>query len=114
MTSRALAKKAAALALLKKAHNVVILDLRKLTSMTDFFVICSGTSNRMLDALTDAAVEQVKTKFELRARIEGNPNEGWVLADFGDVILHLFSPDRREYYRLEELWSKGKILLRLQ
>ncbi len=68
----------------------------------------------MLDALADAAVERVKEKFDLRARIEGRPGEGWVLVDFGDVILHLFSPDRRGYYRLEELWNKGKVLLHLQ
>jgi ribosome-associated protein len=98
----------------KKGEDIILLDIREIAPFADFFVICSGTSNRMLDALADAAVEQVKKNFDLRARIEGNPNDGWVLADFGDVILHLFSPDRREYYRLEELWSKGKILLRLQ
>jgi ribosome-associated protein len=91
-----------------------LLDIREIAPFADFFVICSGTSDRMLDALSDAAVEQVKQKYNLRARMEGHPGEGWLLADFGDVILHLFSPDRRDYYRLEELWSKGKILLHLQ
>lgn len=68
----------------------------------------------MLKALADAAVDQVRTQYQLRARIEGEPREGWVLVDFGDIILHLFSPDRRDYYRLEELWVEGKVLLRLQ
>jgi len=68
----------------------------------------------MLQALADAAVDQVREKFQLRARIEGEPREGWVLVDFGDIILHLFSPDRRDYYQLEELWENGKVLLRLQ
>ncbi len=90
------------------------MDIRELAPFADYFVICSGTSNRMLDALADSAIEQVRRKYDLLARLEGSPNDGWVLADFGDVILHLFSPDRREYYRLEELWSRAKILLRLQ
>ncbi len=68
----------------------------------------------MLQALADSAVEQTKKVHEVRGRIEGEPHDGWILVDFGDVILHLFSPDRREYYRLEELWAQGKILLRLQ
>ncbi len=68
----------------------------------------------MLQALADSAMEQVKKKSELNGRVEGLSTDGWMLVDFGDVILHCFSPDRREYYRLEELWSKGKILLHLQ
>ncbi len=68
----------------------------------------------MLDALADAAAKTVKEKFDLRPHLEGRPGDGWLLADFGDVILHLFSPDRREYYRLEELWSQGKVLLHVQ
>lgn len=68
----------------------------------------------MLQALADGVVEQVRNRFEFKGRIEGMPQDGWLLVDFGDVVLHLFSPDRREYYRLEELWSQGKVLLRLQ
>ena len=68
----------------------------------------------MLQALADAAQEQVKKRYSLPGRVEGSSSNGWVLVDFGDVILHLFSPDRRNYYRLEELWGQGKILLRLQ
>lgn len=68
----------------------------------------------MLQALADAAVEKVHKQHHLPARVEGVPQDGWVLVDFGDVILHLFSPDRRDYYRLEELWAQGKVLVRLQ
>lgn len=68
----------------------------------------------MVQALADAAIEQVKNKFDLIGRIEGLPAYGWVLVDFGDVILHIFSPERRQYYRLEDLWIHGKILLRVQ
>jgi ribosome-associated protein len=71
----------------------------------------------MLQALADAAMEQVRMEykeFSIRGRKEGGSENGWVLVDFGDVILHLFSPDRRKYYLLEELWNQGKVIVRLQ
>jgi ribosome-associated protein len=68
----------------------------------------------MLDALAESAESRVSEQYRLPARLEGSPKHGWLLVDFGDVILHLFSPERRDYYRLEELWAKGKILLHLQ
>jgi ribosome-associated protein len=98
----------------KKGEDIVLLDIHETSSFADYFIICSGSSNRMLDALAEAAVQQAKKEHSVLARIEGSPEYGWVLADFGDVILHLFSPERRQYYRLEELWAQGKILLHLQ
>ena len=77
-------------------------------------MICSGTSERMIQTLADSATEGVKQEFSVRGRVEGVPQDGWILVDFGDVILHIFSPDRRNYYRLEDLWSDGKVLLHLQ
>ena len=68
----------------------------------------------MLDSLADAVRESAKQKFGLNGRVEGVPAAGWLLVDLGDVVVHLFSPEQRDYYRLEELWGKGKILLRLQ
>jgi ribosome-associated protein len=68
----------------------------------------------MLQALADSALEEVKKMYDLRGRVEGTPQDGWVLVDFGDIVLHIFSNDRREYYQLEELWSEGKVLLHLQ
>ena len=68
----------------------------------------------MLDALLDAVREGVRERFGRKARQEGESRDGWVLADYGDIIVHVFSPDRRNYYRLEELWSQGKVLLHLQ
>lgn len=90
------------------------MDIHDLAIFADFFVICSGTSERMLEALADASIEQVKKEHDIRPRLEGLPRDGWILVDFGEVVLHLFSPDRRDYYRLEELWSEGKVLLHLQ
>lgn len=68
----------------------------------------------MLQTLVEAAIEQVKKKYNVPARLEGLPQDGWLLVDFGDIILHVFSPDRRNYYRLEDLWMDGKVLLHLQ
>jgi ribosome-associated protein len=101
----------------KKGEDILLLDIHEHSSFADYFVICSGTSDRMLQALADAVMDQVRKdykEFRIRGRKEGLAENGWVLVDFGDVILHLFSPERREYYQLEELWSQGKILLRLQ
>jgi ribosome-associated protein len=109
-----LARKIAGILEEKKGEDILVLDIRGFADFTDCFVICSGTSDRMLQALSDEVIDQVRNDFHLKGRVEGVPHEGWILVDYGDVILHLFSPDRRDYYRLEELWGKGKILLRLQ
>jgi ribosome-associated protein len=98
----------------KKGEDIILMDIQEQAIFAEFFVICTGTSDRMLQALADSAIEQVKQKYALKGRVEGSAREGWVLVDFGDVLLHLFSPDRRDYYRLEDLWSQAKILLRLQ
>jgi ribosome-associated protein len=68
----------------------------------------------MLDALAKGVLEAIKQEHKKKGRIEGQAEEGWLLLDYGDVVVHLFSPDMREYYDLEELWSDGKILLRMQ
>lgn len=98
----------------KKAEDIVLLDIQELTTIADYFVICSGTSSRMLDALAQAVSEKMREKHRLRARVEGLPQNGWILADYGDVIVHLFSLEQRAYYGLEQLWAEGKMLLRVQ
>jgi ribosome-associated protein len=98
----------------KKAENILLLDIHEIASFTDYFVICNGTSDRMLSALADAVSEAAHHIYQLPARIEGQPEDGWLLVDLGDTVVHLFSPDQRDYYRLEQLWEKGKILLKLQ
>lgn len=90
------------------------MDIQGIAIFADFFVICTGTSERMLSALGEAVDEVLQKAFGINIRLEGNPQDGWVLADCGDVIVHLFSPQRRDYYRIEELWSQGKILVHLQ
>ena len=85
-----------------------------MASFTDYFVICNGTSDRMLDALAKGVLEATKKDYKKKGRITGAPNEGWLVLDYGDVVVHLFSPDQREHYDLEELWGDGKVLLRVQ
>jgi len=98
----------------KKGEDILILDIREVAPLADYFVICSGTSDRMLDALIDGVQREVKKAHSLRPRIEGSPGDGWVLADYGDVIVHLFSPIKRNFYSLEQLWNEGKIILHVQ
>lgn len=98
----------------KKGVDIILIDLQDIAIFTDYFVICSGSTDRMVQALVDSAIDQVKKEFKINARVEGQSEDGWMLVDFGDIILHIFSPQRRDYYRLEELWSAGKVLLHVQ
>ena len=98
----------------KKGEDILLLDIQGVSDFADYFVICSGTSDRMLQALADDVREKLRERHNLRGRSEGGPQGGWVLLDYGNVVLHLFSPDRRDYYRLEDLWNTGKVILRLQ
>jgi len=92
----------------------LLLDIKDIASFTDYFVICNGTSDRMLDALAKGVMEALKKKTKKKSRVEGKSPDGWLVLDYGDVVVHLFSPDQREYYDLEELWSDGKVLLKVQ
>lgn len=98
----------------KKGEDILVLEIREVSLLADYFVICSGTSPRMIDALAEAAFAAVKRDFGVKPRVEGEPQGGWVLADYGNVVLHLFSPQQRDYYALEELWADGRVVLRLQ
>jgi len=97
-----------------KGEDIILIDLQDIAIFTDYFVICSGSTDRMIQALVDSAIDQVKEEFRINARVEGQAEDGWMLVDYGDIILHIFSPQRRDYYRLEELWSEGKVLLHVQ
>ncbi|MGB7116261.1 MAG: ribosome silencing factor [Anaerolineales bacterium] len=98
----------------KKGEDIILLDIHGISDFTDYFVICSGTSERMLEALADDVMRQMRNQNQIRGREEGLPHDGWILVDYGGVILHLFSHTKRDYYRLEDLWGEGKILLHLQ
>jgi len=85
------------------------------SSFADYFIICSSSSERQLNALADALDDVARKKHRRKSpRVEGQAASGWVLVDFGSVIVHLFSPAQRKRYRLEELWHEGKVIVRIQ
>ena len=90
-----------------------MLDIHEVSDFTDYFIICSGSSDRMLDSLAKSVLETAKSEFHLSRKKEGLSSGGWLVLDLTNIVVHLFSPDQRAYYKLEELWSKGKILLHL-
>ncbi len=92
----------------------MLLDLKELEIFTDYFVLCTGTSDRMLNALADGVLEDLRKNHRRKGRKEGQARDGWLVVDYGEVVVHLFSPDQRDFYSLEELWGEGKVLLRLQ
>ena len=98
----------------KKGEDILLLDLKEVAPVGDYFVICSGSSDRTITGLMDAVVEETREKFQIKPRLEGRPQEGWLLADFGSVIVHVFSNAQRDYYRLEDLWANAKVLLHVQ
>ncbi len=108
MTSKTLAKLIANSAISKKAYDITILDLRKLTTMTDYFVICSVDSDTQARAVADAIKNESLEKGETSVRKEGYSEGRWILLDFVDVVAHVFHKDVREYYNLEKLWGDAK------
>lgn len=99
----------------KKAEDIILLDLRPDAIIADFFVICNGNSDRQLRALAENIRESVKEAFaKLPFSIEGSPESGWILMDYGDVVVHIFMEDKREYYQLEGLWREANVLLSIQ
>ena len=92
----------------KKAVDLVVLDLRKAAGFTDFFVICSGTNARQVRAIADAVMDALAEEGVKPAHIEGYDRSEWVLIDYFDFIVHVFSPDTRLFYGLERLWGSAE------
>lgn len=97
----------------KKGSDIVMLRTAELTTMADFFVICSGRSDRQVQALAGAIVDELREDGIRPLGIEGKASARWVLLDFGSVIVHVFAPEEREYYGLERLWSKAAQVVRV-
>lgn len=106
---REVAIKAARAAVDKKANDVIVLDLRGIFPVADYFVICSGNSVPQLKAIT-REVEERLAEAGVFGKIEGTPESGWVLLDFGDVIVHIFSEEARRFYALERLWGDAPVI----
>jgi ribosome-associated protein len=95
----------------RKALDIVQLDLRGIIGYTDYFVICSGRTDRQTKAIHDAIHAGMKREHGiLPRRVEGLPQARWILMDYLDVVVHVFTPDMREYYRLEQLWGEAPAL----
>jgi ribosome-associated protein len=93
----------------KKATDIKVLDLTGITSFADYFVICTGANQRQIQAISDEVNLQMKRQAgELPISVEGYSQAEWVLADYGDLLVHIFSPKSREYYDLERLWRSAK------
>ncbi|MGI8750392.1 MAG: ribosome silencing factor [Thermoleophilaceae bacterium] len=104
--SEALAERIASIASERKAIGLVVVDLRGLVGYTDFFVVCSGNTERQTKAIHDAVYRELKDAAALLPRrSEGLSEARWILLDYLDVVLHVFTPDAREFYRLENLWG---------
>lgn len=97
----------------KKAANVLMLDMQNVTFLADYYILCDGSSKRQIDAITDDLLEKLKKAGTQSAVIEGRSESGWVLVDFGSVIVHVFSPEKRNYYQLEDLWKDAPIVVRM-
>lgn len=103
----ALARAIAAFAADKKALDIVVLDLRSLHAYTDFFIVCSGGSDRQVKAIHDAVHLGMKNDHGmLPVRVEGMPQARWVVMDYVDAVVHAFVPEVRDFYRLEQLWGE--------
>jgi ribosome-associated protein len=114
LTSLEVARKIVDAAEDKKAADILLLDVSELTSMADYFVICSGGSERQLGAIGDGITEKLREEGVRPIGREGGSNSHWTLLDFGAVIVHIFAPQERDYYQLERHWSKAKTVLRVQ
>ena len=90
-------------------RDIVILDMRELTPMFDYFVLANGTSSRQLHAMSEEIDTALRKKLgDKRIGIEGYDESRWILLDYGDVVIHLFEPETREYYAIEDLWGQAK------
>ena len=92
----------------KKAIDVVEIDLRGVVGYTDYFLVCSGNTGRQAKAIHDGILEGLKREHDLLPRkVEGSAQGGWILMDYFDVVVHIFTPETREFYRLEQLWGEA-------
>ncbi len=94
----------------KKASHIVLLDLRTVSIIADYFLVCSGESERQLRAISDDVLEKMDAQDISPRRVEGTPESGWILMDFSSVVLHIFDLERRDYFQLERLWEKARTL----
>ena len=98
----------------KLAGDIVLLDARAACSFADYFVICTAETERQIRAIYDEVEHTLKREGVLPHHHEGTIDSGWLLLDYGDVIVHIFAAFEREYYQLDKLWSEANLVLRIQ
>ncbi len=98
----------------KQASNIVLLDTSAVSDFADYFVICSGDNTRQIKAIRDEVEHVLKREGILPHHYEGTQNSGWLLLDYGNVIVHIFATPEREFYQLDKLWSRASTLVRIQ
>lgn len=98
----------------KQASNIVLLDVRGVCNFADYFIICTGESQRQLRTIQEEIEKDLRNEGVLPHHTEGTTDSGWLLIDYGDVIVHIFGSEEREYYDLDSLWSQGRTVLRIQ
>ncbi len=94
----------------KQAKDIVVLDLTGVTSFTDYFIIATGANSPQVQAISDEIGYELKNRGERPISLEGHSQAEWILADYGDYLVHVFSPKAREFYELERLWRNAKVL----
>ena len=98
----------------RKGEDVLLLDIRDVTILADYFVIGSAVSKRQTRAMVNGIIEETKENFDTKPlRVEGEPESGWVLMDYGAVVVHLFAPEARDYYDLEGFWEDARVVVRI-
>ena len=92
----------------------MLLDARGVCSFADYFVICSGESNRQIEAICDEVIQALKKEGIVPRHYEGTAESGWMLLDYSDVVVHIFAPLEREFYQLDKLWSEAATVVKIQ
>jgi ribosome-associated protein len=108
--TRDLARLAARTAASKQGEDVTVLDVRDLITITDYFVIASGTSDRQVGTIAEEVARSLKQQGTNPVRREGEPGTGWILLDFVDFVVHVFRAEARDFYRLENLWADAPVV----
>ena len=94
--------------------NIVVLDMDKVSLLADYFVLCDADSTPQFKAILEEIDKRTKAAGVRSLHVEGDPASGWVLLDFGSVVVHIFDPELRQYYDLESLWSQARLVVRIQ
>ncbi|HUS70894.1 MAG TPA: ribosome silencing factor [Anaerolineae bacterium] len=98
----------------KKGSDIILLDVQSVSLLADHFIICTGDTERQVKAIVDEIVERARGAGFKPQHVEGSPGSGWMVLDYGTLIVHVFLPSQRDYYGLEELWSGAALVVRIQ